>query len=247
MALSGSGWPKPLTNLRGSLHNHNNGTNLQEASIRRQHTKSQQSHHRCAVATQQRSASLSARLLAATCFSFHFIRRNKEKAEKGKERGDRRFVQKKTFITAKERVVSRLGGRNKNVPTKQYESAVSVLVVSHAGPQWIHAGPQRRQRETVIHEEHCTNLSGQPRRATEEATKDLQPMEITVPILVKWAGCKMVGLQDRQRPPGTSFEWVCFLVTSRSKLPARHMVRLFLAKADWEVCKIPYSGPVICL
>lgn len=104
--------------------------------------KSQQSHHRCGLATQQRSASLSARLLAATCFCFRFIR-NKEKAEKGKERGDRQFVEKKTFITAKERVVSRLGGRNKNVPTKQYESAVS--------------------------------LSGQPRRATEEAARDCDP------------------------------------------------------------------------
>lgn len=108
--------------------------------------KSQQSHHRCGLATQQRSASLSARLLAATCFCFRFIR-NKEKAEKGKERGHRQFVEKKTFITAKERVVSRLGGRNKNVPTKQYESAVSVLVgiaQGHSGSTQGHRGGSER-------------------------------------------------------------------------------------------------------
>lgn len=136
-----------LTNLQGSLHNNNNGTNLQETSIQSHHTK-------IPAEPPQVHGSYPAEVgfpvsKVPGCYLLLFSRYKKQReGREGKvERRQRVCAEKEIFIAAKERAVSRLGGRNKNIPTKQYESTVSVLVVSHAGPQWMHTGPQRRQRE----------------------------------------------------------------------------------------------------
>lgn len=108
-----------LNKLAGSLHNHNNDTNLQEASVKRHHTK-------IPAEPPQLPGSYPAEVgfPVSKVPGCYLLYKKQREGREGKVERQRVCTERETFITAKERAVSRLRGRNKNIPTKQYESTV---------------------------------------------------------------------------------------------------------------------------